>query len=152
MNGKLKVVPSVFTAVFKDGKVLLVRRSNTGWMDGFWDLPAGHLEDQELLKDGAARELKEEAGLLVKTKDLKLVHVHQNHHRPHEPHYGFIFSAAKWTGEPRIVEPEKCDGMDFFALDDLPVKITPYVKQALDKLGSAEVTMPYNAPNSIQGA
>src|SRR5581483_7032995 len=112
-NGRLQVIPSVFTAIIKDGKVLLLRRQNTGWMDGFYDLPAGHLEDQEMLKDGAARELKEEAGVDADPKDLELIHVYQNHHRPDNPHYGFIFLANKWTGEPKLVEPEKSDDLRF---------------------------------------
>jgi len=149
-NGHLKVVPSVFTIVSQNKKVLLLRRANTGWLDGWYDLPAGHLEDQEKLKVGAARELKEETGIIVATKDLRLVHVYQNHHRPKTPHYGFIFQASKWSGKPKIVEPDKCDDMGFFALDKLPKKITPYVREALENLGSPEVTISYQAPGSIQ--
>jgi len=149
-NGHLKVVPSVFVAIIQDGKVLLLRRANTGWMDGYYDLPAGHLEDQEKLKEGAARELKEETGLTVKPEDLKLTHLYQNHHRPEHPHYGHIFLAKKWQGEPKLVEPEKSDDIGFFDLEDLPYKITPYVKEALDQLGDDEVTISYHPPNSIE--
>jgi 8-oxo-dGTP diphosphatase len=148
-NGRLQVVPSVFVAIVKDGKVLLLRRQNTGWLDGYYDLPAGHLEDQEMLKDGAARELKEEAGVTVDTKDLSLIHIHQNHHRPNTPHYGFIFQASRWQGEPSLVEPEKSDDIGFFELDNLPEKTTPYVRDALEKLGSSEVTISYHSPGSI---
>jgi 8-oxo-dGTP pyrophosphatase MutT (NUDIX family) len=69
MSG-IKVVPSVFVVIEKGGKYLLLRRANTGYMDGWYDLPAGHLEDQEKFQDGAARELKEEAGLDVKPRIL----------------------------------------------------------------------------------
>lgn len=119
-------------------------------MDGYYDLPAGHLENQEKLKEGAARELKEEAGITVEPDDLKLIHLHQNHHVPEQPHYGYIFLAKKWQGHPKLVEPEKSDDIDFFSLDNLPQKITPYVKEALDKLGSDEVTISYHPPNSIE--
>jgi 8-oxo-dGTP diphosphatase len=148
-NGDLRIVPSVFAAIIKDGKVLLLRRSNTGWMDGYYDLPAGHLEDQERLKDGAIRELKEEAGLDARPEDLQLIHVHQNHHVPESPHYGFIFLVKKWSGEAKLMEPNKSDDMGFFPLDKLPTKITPYVKDALDRLGAEEVTFSYNEPGSI---
>jgi 8-oxo-dGTP diphosphatase len=149
-NGKLKITPSVFAAVIEDGKVLLIRRANTGWMDGYYDLPAGHLEDQEKLKDGAIRELKEEAGVTAKPEDLMLIHLHQNHHRPDNPHYGYIFLVKKWEGEPKLVEPEKSDDIGFFELSNLPAKITPYVKAALDQLGSNEVTISYHEPGSIK--
>jgi 8-oxo-dGTP diphosphatase len=149
-NGRLKVIPSVFTVVLKSNKVLLLRRKNTDWMDGYYDLPAGHLEDQEKLKEGAARELKEEADVDVDLKDLKLVHIHQNHHEPNDPHYGFMFLAKRWSGQPRLVEDDKSDGIGFFELNNLPEKITPYVKEALNQLGSEEVTISYHAPGSIK--
>jgi 8-oxo-dGTP diphosphatase len=149
-NGQLRVIPSVFTVILKDGKVLMLRRANTGWMDGYYDLPAGHLEDQEHLKDGAARELMEEAGLSVKTEDLKLVHIYQNHHQSEAPHYGFIFLAKAWSGTPKLMEVDKSDDMDFFPLDKLPPKTTPYVRNALKKLDSKEVTISYQPPGSIK--
>jgi ADP-ribose pyrophosphatase YjhB (NUDIX family) len=149
MNGRLQVVPAVFTAIIKGNKVLLLRRRNTGWMDGYYDLPAGHLEDQEPLKKGAARELHEETGLIVDPKDLKLIHVHQNHHNPKAPHYGYIFLAKKWKGNPKIIEPGKCDDIQFVSINNLPDKMTPYVKEALIQLGSSEVTFSYHSPGSI---
>lgn len=150
-NGRLKVVPSIFTIVEKDDKFLLLRRANTGYADGWYDLPAGHLEDQEKLQDGAARELAEEAGLTASPADLKLVHVHQNHTNPENPHYGYIFYAAKWTGEPKIMEPNKCDDMGWFAPDELPEKTLPYTKAAIKALGKDKVSTSYHEPNSILG-
>ncbi|HVO86685.1 MAG TPA: NUDIX domain-containing protein [Candidatus Binatia bacterium] len=149
-NGKLKVVPSVFVAIISDGKVLLLRRANTNWLDGYYGLPAGHLEDQEQLKDGAVRELKEEAGLEAEPKDLRLIHIYQNHHNADAPHYGYIFQASAWSGQPKIMEPDKCDDIGFFPLNDLPEKIEPYVKEALNQLGADEVTISYHAPGSIK--
>lgn len=129
MSG-IKVVPSVFTIVEKDNKFLLLRRKATGYMDGWYDLPAGHLEDQEKLKEGAVRELQEETGLIASPADLELVHVYQNHTNE-PPHYGYIFLASRWKGQPRIMEANKSDHMDWFALDELPEKTLPYTHQAL---------------------
>lgn len=148
-NGDFKVVPSVFAAIIRDGKVLMLRRAHTGWLDGWYDLPAGHLEDQEKLKDGAVRELAEETGLSAKPADLRLIHIYQNHHNAASPHYGYIFIVAKWRGEPRIMEPGKCDDLGWFAPDHLPAKTAPYVRQALKNLGKAEVSISYHAPDSI---
>lgn len=149
-NGRLKVIPSVFVAIIKDAKVLLLRRANTGWLDGWYDLPAGHLEDQEKLKDGAIRELKEEAGLSADPQDLKLIHVYQNHHDPQAPHYGYIFAAKKWCGEPRIMEKNKCDDIAFFPLDNLPKRTSPYVREALKYVDNPDVSLSYHAPGSIK--
>lgn len=149
-NGELKVVPSVFACVHEKGKVLLLRRANTGWLDGWYDLPAGHLEDQEKFKDGAIRELFEETSLRANVADLKLIHLYQNHHNPKSPHYGYIFLVKHWQGEPKIMEPNKCDDMDFFSLDKLPGKLAPYAKAAVENIAGAEVTISFHPPGSIK--
>jgi len=149
-NGDFRVIPSIFTVILKDGKVLMLRRYKTGWMDGFYDLPAGHLEEQERLEVGAARELMEETSLSVKPEDLKLVHVYQNFHQPASPHFGFIFLAKAWSGTPKLMEVDKSDDLDFFPLDKLPPKTTPYVRYALGKLDSDKVTTSYQEPGSIK--
>lgn len=148
MSG-IKVVPSVFVVIEKDNKFLLLRRANTGYMDGWYDLPAGHLEDQEELKVGAARELFEEAGLKVVPADLRLTHVYQNH-TSEPPHYGYMFVAKKWSGEPKIMEPEKCDDIGWFSADELPVKILPYSKFAIENLQNPEVLITYHSPGTIK--
>jgi ADP-ribose pyrophosphatase YjhB (NUDIX family) len=150
-DGRLRVIPSVFVAVIKDGKVLLLRRYNTGWIDGSFDLPAGHLENQEKLRAGAIRELKEETGLEADPKDLFLIHVYQNHHNPEAPHYGYIFATKKWSGTPKITEPNKCNEMDFFPLNNLPKETAPYIKKALENLSSGQVSDSYWLPGSIPG-
>lgn len=148
MSG-IKVVPSVFVIIEKDGKFLLLRRKATGYMDGWYDLPAGHLEDQEKLVDGAVRELKEEVGVIADPKNLKLVHVYQNHTNQEVPHYGYIFLAELWSGRPKIMEPNKCDGLDWFSLAELPEKTLPYTRQALGNLRHKDVSISYHEPKSI---
>lgn len=148
MSG-IKVTPSVFVVALEKNKVLLIKRKNTGWLDGWYDLPAGHLEDQEGLKEAAARELKEETGLNVAPSDLALTHLHQNHHQKDNPHYGYIFLAKKWVGKPTLAEPEKADEVAWFSLDNLPDKISPYAKEALSHLDEEQVSISYHAPGSI---
>ena len=142
MKERFKVVPALFTVILKDEQVLLLRRQNTGWLDGYYEPPSGHLEANETLQAGTVRELAEETGLTVNPEDLELMHIYQNYHNTDRPYLGFIFKANKWQGEPEIREPEKCDDMRFFSLDNLP-KVTPYVKHALGQLASKEVTFSY---------
>ena len=57
-------VLGVSTAVFRDGRVLIVRRGKGAYRD-LWSLPGGHVEFGEPLAVAAAREVLEETGLEV---------------------------------------------------------------------------------------
>src|ERR1700730_15984845 len=56
-------------------RILFGLRRNTGFSDGMYHLPAGHLEDEETISAGAIREAKEELGIDLHPADLHLVHV-----------------------------------------------------------------------------
>ncbi len=53
----------VSAAVWRDGKVLLVQRAKPP--AGIWAFPGGHVEPGEGLMEAAARELREETGLVA---------------------------------------------------------------------------------------
>lgn len=73
---RYKVTPAIFVLLQEGDKILFLRRANTGWMDGHYDLPSGHLEKGESLRGAAKRELLEEANIDVLEKDLKLINTH----------------------------------------------------------------------------
>ena len=54
----------VLTGILKDNDLFLVvkRNENDILFPGAWEFPGGHLEDGETIKQGLARELKEEIG------------------------------------------------------------------------------------------
>ena len=60
MKERFKLIPEVFLILVKDGKTLLSRRANTGYMDGHYGLVAGHAEAHEPMRIAMAREAKEE--------------------------------------------------------------------------------------------
>jgi len=103
--------------IFKDGKILLGKRKGSHG-EGEYSFPGGHLEYMESFADGARREIMEEAGIEVKNIRFEYV-ANITHYAPkHYVHLGLI---ADWaSGEPRIMEPNKCDGWDWYDLDDLP--------------------------------
>lgn len=128
---RFKITPSVYLVLIKDNKILLSRRHNTGYFDGNYSFPAGHLDGNETLKQAMAREIKEEIGVLLSPADLELVHV-MNRRIPDNERVDFFFTAKKWQGEPKIMESDKCDDLSWFEPNNLPKNIIPYIKQAID--------------------
>lgn len=134
---RLKVFPAVLVFIFnKKGQILLHKRSGTNYMNGYYDVPSGHAEEDETFSFAAARELKEETGLIVKPKDLKFIEVFQVRKEKMELHdyVHFFFMATRWKGIPKIMEPDKASEMRWFSVRKLPLNIIPYLKVALSNL------------------
>ncbi|OGZ26777.1 MAG: hypothetical protein A2365_01740 [Candidatus Nealsonbacteria bacterium RIFOXYB1_FULL_40_15] len=135
MKERFKITPAVYLILIKDGKILLQRRYNTGYFDGYYSLPAGHLDGNETFKQAMAREAKEETGIDLDVADLELVHV-MNRKIPENERADFFFTAKNWIGEPKITESDKCDDLSWFDLNNLPDNIIPYIKQAINSFSN----------------
>lgn len=61
--------PCAGILVVEQGRLLLVKRAVEPYM-GFWDIPGGFLEVDELPSEGAVREVKEETGFEVQVTDF----------------------------------------------------------------------------------
>lgn len=111
----------VMLLLIKDGKVLLAKRANTGWGDGLYAMVGGHMDGDETIKQAMIREAKEEIGITLFEDDLKIVGVsHVKHDRELILYY---LTATKFDGKIVNNEPNKCDDVRFFNLDDLPENI-----------------------------
>ncbi|MBT3817087.1 MAG: NUDIX domain-containing protein [Candidatus Magasanikbacteria bacterium] len=128
---RLKIIPGIYLVLFKENDVLLLRRYNTGYEDGNYSLVGGHLDDNESYENAIIREAKEEAGIDLESKDIKALHV--LHRNQDGNRIDIFFTASKWVGEPKTMEPEKCDDVSWFPIDNLPTNIIPFIKQALEK-------------------
>jgi 8-oxo-dGTP pyrophosphatase MutT (NUDIX family) len=95
-------------------------------LDGYWDLPSGHVEYGESILDTAIRELSEEVGVSVTAKNLKLINIDQ--YFIDRDYINFTFAAQHWSGETRICEPEKCSAIGWFAVNTLPEKCVNVVR------------------------
>lgn len=114
--------------------VLLGLRKNTGFCDGMYHLPAGHLEEAETILDGIAREAKEELGIDIEIADLALVHT--MHH--HSGRVAFFFEAPRWAGDVTNAEPQKCERLAWFPHDRLPENLVPYARAALQRIDGGQ--------------
>lgn len=123
---------AVFIFLIKNNQILLLKRKNTGWMDGFWSVPAGALDGHESLSQAAAREAHEEVGVQIDDSDLVLVHT--LHALTESTEWmGAFFEADIWSGEPMVCEPEKHAEVRWVNLQHLPETLIPYVRQAIEK-------------------
>lgn len=118
MNVNLFPKVGVGVIVIKDDYVLLGKRKNSVG-SGFWAPPGGHLEFGESFVDCARRELLEETGLEV--KDIILGGITNDIFVEENKHYITISMIAKYNqGEPKVLEPHKCEGWYWFKTNDLP--------------------------------
>ncbi|MDR2031900.1 MAG: NUDIX domain-containing protein [Azoarcus sp.] len=128
MAGRLGIPTGVHILCERQGRILLLRRAGTGFFDGLFSLPGGHVEEGESIRRAAARELAEETGLRLVPADLDWLGV--IHRRSDTHRIDFFLRARRWQGEPRLCEPDKCSRLDWFARDALP-ELPPYVGAAL---------------------
>jgi ADP-ribose pyrophosphatase YjhB (NUDIX family) len=126
---RFKLIPTSHLFLVKGDKILLLRRYNTGYEDGNYSVIAGHLDGNETFREAMIREAKEEADIDIKPEYLEVVHV--MHRKSEDERIDFFFVAKKWEGEPKNMEPQRCDDLRWFELNNLPKNIIPYVKQAI---------------------
>jgi ADP-ribose pyrophosphatase YjhB (NUDIX family)/ribosomal protein S18 acetylase RimI-like enzyme len=104
--------------VVRGGRVLLGRRRGAHGA-GDWALPGGHLEFGETPEACAARELAEETGL--RAAALRRAPFTSDVLDADSRHYVTLFLVADGiTGDPRRLEPHKCDGWSWHDWDALP--------------------------------
>lgn len=125
---------AVHLFLVRDGQVLLLRRYHTGYEDGNYSVPAGHLDGGEEVRSAMIREAREEAGVSIAPDDMHVVGV--MHRLSNDERIDFFLSASSWTGEVRNMEPHKCDQLAWFDLDRLPENVIPYVRKALENFRS----------------
>ena len=131
---RFRLIPSVYLLLRSKGKILLLRRANTGYQDGTYSLIAGHLDGDELGTEGMIREAREEAGITVLAKDLRLVHTAHRLSRNQvgQERVDLFFEATKWEGKIVNNEPEKCDDLSWFDVSNLPHQMLPFIRLVIE--------------------
>ncbi|GER29841.1 Nudix hydrolase [Striga asiatica] len=126
--------PEVGVAVFllKGGRVLLGRR-RTAVGCGTFALPGGHLEFGESFEDCAVREVKEETGLDI--TEIEVMTVTNNVLSEPKPLQVIAILMRAKLADPNQtalnLEPDKCDGWDWYDWDNLPSPLFGPLKTAV---------------------
>lgn len=123
-----RVIVDVNLLLIREKEILLARRKG-GFADGYYSLPAGHLELGEPVVAALIREAHEELGIDIECDDARFVQVMHNS-------YGigrlaFFFEVKKWSGQARNLEPHKCEDIRWFSLNDLPGQMVPHIRDAI---------------------
>lgn len=128
-----KAVVAVYLIMEMGNEILFALRQNTGYQDGNWNLPSGHVEDGELPIPALLREVREELDVDIFDFEPKLVHVC---FRPQHDETGnrldLFFLVPKSCRIPTNAEPHKCAKLEWFRHYELPENTTPHVRHAIE--------------------
>lgn len=126
---KKRVGTGIGVMVLREEKLLLGKRHEDPKKadselhgEGTWTMPGGKFEFGETFKEGAAREMQEETGLILKKSRVICVNNDKNEFA-HFTTIGFL--AEEYSGEPKVMEPDEITEWKWFELDKLPVKVFP---------------------------
>lgn len=111
--------------------ILLMKRKNTGFNDGEYELPGGHLEDNEDLYDAMIREAKEELLIDLKRDDIKIIYL-MHHYSGNR--LNFIFETDGSNLKPKIGEEDKCSELIWSDFNNLPNETTNKVKLIINDI------------------
>lgn len=111
--------------VDNDIYILLMKRCNTGFEDGKYELPGGHLEEGEDIFAAMIREAKEELLIDLTEEDIKIKHIL---HHYHGNRINFIFETSGDNINPKIGEPNKCSELKWVKINELPDETIDKVK------------------------
>lgn len=145
----MELVPRIGVGVliFREGTLLLGRRMGSHG-EGFWSAPGGHLEFGETPLACARREVLEETGLV-----LDIVHegpwVNDIFTRE-QKHYVTLFCIAEAPdSEPQNLEPEKCEGWQWFDCENLPSPLFLPLDDLIVKVGNIrDFIRNFNTPDN----
>ncbi|TXH00299.1 MAG: NUDIX domain-containing protein [Candidatus Moraniibacteriota bacterium] len=121
-----------YLVLIKEGKVLLARRANTGYYDGFYSVPAGHVEAGESFNQAFMREMSEEVGIHLQPEDFVVSHVMHRKAEDGSERTEAFYNITHWDGDIQNLEPEKCDDLSWFPIAALPKNTIPYMKHVID--------------------
>jgi 8-oxo-dGTP pyrophosphatase MutT (NUDIX family) len=131
LQGRYGAVVDIHLLLIQEGRILLGQRQNTGFGDGSFHLPAGHLEQGETIINALLRESLEELGITIRPEDVHLALV--LHQKSNEGRLGLFFAVRRWEGAIQNMEPNKCQKLVWFDLDNLPENMIPYARYAIQQ-------------------
>lgn len=123
-----RVLLKVRLILYHKGQILLLKQTKPN--GGNYTLVGGTVEPFESAPQALIREAFEEAGVVLKEKDLQLVHVLQKV-KNGEQRITLYFKTYRWEGQLMAREVHKFKECEWFHLDKLPRNLTQTVRHVL---------------------
>ncbi len=129
-----KFLSSIYLIIKNEnGEILLQRRQGTKLWPGFLALPAGHIDVCENAYEAAIREAKEELDIDIRIEDIVDTFVVNRKNKSLSPYYDVYFELSRYFGEIKINEPNKCSELVWSSIDNLPIDMIDFEKEAIEK-------------------
>ena len=135
---KKKVGAGFGVMLIRGGKVLLglrhsdaAKASSALHGEGTWTMPGGKMEFGESFEAGGVREVAEETGIMLAEENLEVISLANN--IVPDAHFVTIgLLCEKFSGEPKVMEPDEITEWRWFPLDALPTPVFFPSKKVLD--------------------
>ena len=142
MTERKKFPISVQLILENQNKILLMKRKNTGYEDGKYCLPGGHVESNEEIKQALIREAEEELGITINVKDVQFYKVLNRKINENEAYIDFVFKVMHWSKNVTNNEKDKCEEIIWIDKNKLPKNILDFIPTLLEENNFAY--LPYN--------
>lgn len=107
--------------IFNQNNQVLLGLRKGAHGSGMWCPPGGHMEFGESNEQAVLREAKEETNLDLLPESVVLQGVTNDFYAESGRHYITLhFFCRRFSGEPQLMEPDKCARWQWFDVDRLP--------------------------------
>ena len=142
MEKRNKLPISVQLILEKQNKILLMKRKNTGYEDGKYALPGGHVEANEEIRMALLREVKEELGIDLDIQNIEFYKVINRKINSQQEYIDFIFKANHWSGKITNKESDKREEIIWVNKKELPENILNFIPELFKN--DKSIYLPYN--------
>lgn len=125
--------PACYGIIIREDKILFVLRENTSYMNGFYSLPAGRVEEGETFSNGCVREIEEEVGLRLSKEHITYaLTLHRKTNTDKKYWVDVFFKVSQFKGDPYNASPNEHSKIEWLPLNNLPDNIMDWQKAAIN--------------------
>ena len=113
-----------------------IKRGKPNVFPQHWDIPGGHVEENELPRDAAVRECFEETGILIEKENLIIIHEDSQFDEEKQTVFTRLVYEVKLLEQPKTIflDPEEhTDFLWFTSRDENKKNLVSYLGEILEK-------------------